>query len=102
MRGRGTAIAVLVLLASLLAVPVLAQEAALESEPQPAPEAEGDESDASSSLPEPKSIEELIDFVQRGYSEERDENRAREARFQRAKDEQAQLLEQALATLVRE
>ncbi len=102
MRGRGTAIAVWMLFASLIAVPVLAQEASHAGEPQPAPEAEGDAAGASSSLPEAKSIEELIDFVQRGYSEERDENRAREARFQRAKDEQAQLLEQALATLVRE
>ena len=69
--------------------------------------ASGESSEASSAspplpLPEPKSIEELVDFVKRGYSEEREANRAREERFEKAKEEQERLLEEALATLARE
>jgi biopolymer transport protein ExbB len=51
---------------------------------------------------EPRSIDELVDFVKRGYSVEREENRAREERFRLAKDEQADLLAEARAELARE
>jgi len=57
---------------------------------------------AQSGAAEPKSIEELVDFVKRGYSEVRDENRAREERFRLAKDEQVTLLADARAALARE
>jgi len=90
----------LLLLAPVSAASQPAEEAeatATGSEAPAAPELEP--SQLPRALPEPKSIEELIDFVQRGYSEEREENRRREGRFKSAKDEQAQLLAEAMAAL---
>ncbi len=53
----------------------------------------------SSAAPPPvaRSLDELLELVKNGFSRERDENRQREARFLRAQEEQAELLEQILA-----
>ena len=66
---------------------------AQEAEPAPPPTSE---------VPEASSLDELLKKVQQGWGAERKENRAREERFKQSKAEQAKLLEQAKATLVRE
>ena len=43
--------------------------------------------------PEAKSLDELLEMVQKGFSQEREVNRQREERFQQAKEDQARLLE---------
>ncbi len=50
-----------------------------------------------SNSPTARSLEELLDLVEMGFSREREENRLREAQFVRDKDEQAALLEEILA-----
>ncbi len=44
--------------------------------------------------PQPVSLDELLDLVNKGFHREREENKAREARFVRAKEEQAELLQE--------
>ncbi len=44
--------------------------------------------------PQPVSLDELLDLVSSGFHREREENKAREARFVRAKEEQAELLQE--------
>lgn len=53
------------------------------------------------STPKPTSLGELLDLVEQGFSEERQENRQRVERFRRAKDDQVRLLEEASADLAR-
>jgi biopolymer transport protein ExbB len=53
-------------------------------------------------LPRPKSLEELLDMVRRGFEVEREEDRRRQQEFLRAKEEQAGLLAEAEATVARE
>ena len=74
---------------ALLAVPgALAQEAQPEATAaQTAPP------------PRPKSLDELLEMVNQGFQTERSENRARVERFQRNKDEQEALLNDAMAML---
>jgi biopolymer transport protein ExbB len=50
-------------------------------------------------VPDPKSLDELLDLVTKGFRVERKENREREKAFLAAKDEQQQLLDQALSKL---
>jgi biopolymer transport protein ExbB len=54
-----------------------------------------------SAAPQAKSLDELLNMVKQGFSQERQENRQREAHFQRAKTEQEGLLAEALADLSR-
>ena len=49
--------------------------------------------------PKPESLGELLDLVERGFSQERERARLREERFRREKDEQTGLLDQALRAL---
>ena len=49
--------------------------------------------------PKPKSLDELLEMVNQGFQTERSENRARVERFQRNKDEQESLLNDAMAIL---
>jgi biopolymer transport protein ExbB len=88
---------------------VRAQEEATAPEPAPAQEpAEAPEEEAAEALPpgpeppKPKSLDELLEMVRRGFEEERTENRQREEEFLRAKQDQERLLAEALATLARE
>jgi biopolymer transport protein ExbB len=46
--------------------------------------------------PEPVSLDELLDLVNTGFHREREENKARVARFMRAKEKQAELLREIL------
>jgi biopolymer transport protein ExbB len=50
-------------------------------------------------VPDPKSLDELLDLVTQGFRVERKENREREKAFLAAKDQQQLLLDEALATL---
>ncbi len=50
-------------------------------------------------VPDPKSLDELLELVTKGFRVERKENREREKQFLAAKDEQQRLLDEALATL---
>ena len=114
MRALRTGIVLAALFLAPLAVAQEASEAEAQGVPaQGAPGPEATSAPAAEPMPAPstapppllpvaKSIEELLDFVKRGYSEEREENRAREARFQQAKADQVRLLAQAEATLARE
>ena len=52
--------------------------------------------------PVARSLDELLDLVEKGYSSERDENRQREARFARAKEDQAELLDEISAEVAAE
>jgi len=52
--------------------------------------------------PQPKSLDELVEMVRRGFAAEREENRRREQEFLQAKAEQERLLAEAQATLARE
>jgi biopolymer transport protein ExbB len=55
-----------------------------------------------SAAPQARSLDELLNMVGQGFSQERQENREREAHFARAKEEQEQLLADVLASLTRE
>jgi len=52
------------------------------------------ESSVGSTRPIARSLDELVDLVEKGFGHEREENRRREARFLRAKQDQAALLEE--------
>ncbi len=52
------------------------------------------ESSVGSTRPIARSLDELVDLVEKGFGREREENRRREARFLRAKQDQAALLEE--------
>jgi biopolymer transport protein ExbB len=52
------------------------------------------ESSVGSTRPIARSLDELLDLVEKGFGREREENRQREARFLRAKQDQAALLEE--------
>ncbi len=52
------------------------------------------ESSVGSTRPIARSLDELVDLVEKGFGREREENRQREARFLRAKQDQAALLEE--------
>ncbi len=54
-------------------------------------------SQTSSAMTDVRTLDGLLDLVEKGFSRERDENRMREARFLRAKEDQAQLLAEILA-----
>ncbi|MFP8875817.1 MAG: hypothetical protein VCB99_02645, partial [Myxococcota bacterium] len=87
--------------AAAFALPVSAQqqqEAATESETASATPAEEQEPD----IPEARSLAELLELVKQGWSEERKENKAREARFRKNKAGQQQLLKDAKVILARE
>ena len=93
---------VALLLVAAWAPPTFAQQATpAESEassesaaPEPvAPEPE---------VPEARSLAELLELVKQGWTRERKENKAREARFRKNKAEQKQLLEDAKVVLARE
>jgi biopolymer transport protein ExbB len=94
----------------LLATPAaFAQEDTAEITPKKAavvvPDETAEEKDRAKALteaPQPVSLRELLDMVQTGFGRERQENRAREAAFERAKEDQDRLLQEALATLARE
>ena len=78
----------------LVAGAVHAQDAPASEEAQPADPTL--EHATPSAPPKPKSLDDLLDLVERGFSEEREKSLLREERFQRAKDQQTALLEQAL------
>jgi biopolymer transport protein ExbB len=103
MRG---ALAISWLLAIFWAAPAaLAQAAAEEAATTQQPAAEQEPIAPATDMPaapEPKSLDELLDMVRRGFEAEREENRKREAEFQRNKQDQARLLSEAQATLSRE
>ena len=52
------------------------------------------ESSVGSTRPIARSLDELMDLVEKGFGREREENRQREARFMRAKQDQTALLEE--------
>jgi biopolymer transport protein ExbB len=52
------------------------------------------ESSVGSTRPIARSLDELVDLVEKGFGREREENRQREARFLRTKQDQAALLEE--------
>ena len=83
-----------------------APEAAKPAEAEESPIPAADESVEPASLPSPppeaKSLDELLDLVETGFSREREENRLRVERFRQAKQEQERLLAQVLATAARE
>jgi biopolymer transport protein ExbB len=84
-----------------------AQQAAPAPEGGAAAAAAGAEEAAEASAPiapppQPKSLDELVEMVRTGFAAEREENRRREQEFVKAKDDQARLLAEALATLERE
>ena len=76
--------------AAVLALPVSAQEQEAAAEPEAASEAPAAEEEPD--VPEARSLDELLELVKQGWSEERKENKAREARFRRNKAEQQQLV----------
>ena len=84
------------LLTLLLAAPVArAQDTPAAEAPPEAAEASAGAAAPSAparTVPQAKSLDELLRLVREGWSEERRENREREARFRAAKDEQARLL----------
>ena len=86
--------------AAALALPVSAQEQEAAAEPEAASEAPAAEEEPD--VPEARSLDELLELVKQGWSEERKENKAREARFRRNKAEQQQLLKDAKVILARE
>jgi len=54
---------------------------------------------AAQQVPEPKSLDELLELVRTGFKAEREENLKREAAFRAARADQARLLEEAEASL---
>ncbi len=95
MRGQ---LAMLAWIVVLWAAPALAQPAGAPS--QTAEAAAAGESEAEP--PEPKSLDELLEMVRDGFEAERAENRRRMEAFRRNKENQEQLLEEALAALARD
>jgi biopolymer transport protein ExbB len=96
---RAFQLARLSLAVALLAAPAAWSQEAPPAPPEPvAPEPVAPQSEP----PKPKSLDELLDLVERGFDQERAENRRREQEFQRAKQQQARLLAEAEATLARE
>ena len=83
-----------------LAFPVSAQEQEAAAAPEAASEAPAEEEEPD--VPEARSLAELLELVKHGWSEERKENKAREARFSRNKADQQQLLKDAKVILARE
>jgi biopolymer transport protein ExbB len=83
-----------------------AERAAEPAETEESPSPAADESVEPAAPPPPppdaKSLDELLDLVEKGFSREREENRLRVERFRQAKDEQERLLAQALATAARQ
>ncbi len=82
------------LVAVVLAVTALAAQA---QEPPTASSTAADPPSASSTAahgPEPVSLDELLDLVETGFHREREANKVREARFVRAKEEQAERLQE--------
>ena len=55
-----------------------------------------------SEAPEPKSLYELLDLVEKGFQDERAQNERREIEFERAKQDRQRLVEEAVATLAGE
>ncbi len=60
------------------------------------------ESQAAGKAPAPRSLEELLDLVKTGYNRERANSKKREARFLRAKEDQARLLAEILTAVAAE
>ena len=54
-------------------------------------------SDSAVTVPKPRSLEDLLLLVQQGFETERDENREREDEFKRRRDDQHQLLAEAVS-----
>jgi biopolymer transport protein ExbB len=69
------------------------------TEVPPASEADKAKAKAAAEAPQPTSLQDLLDMVQKGFTVERKENRDREAAFKQAKADQQRLLDQALAEL---
>ena len=82
-----------------------AEELAPKKAPVVVPEETAEEKARAEALtepPKPTSLQDLLEMVQGGFAQERQENRAREEAFKRAKEDQERLLAEALATLARE
>jgi biopolymer transport protein ExbB len=93
----------LVVWASQAAAQEEAAEEKVEKPPaQAAPPVPGTAGDALPPPPEPKSLDELLELVKKGFKEESAENKRREAEFKAGRDQQEALLAQALATFSRE
>jgi biopolymer transport protein ExbB len=82
----------------LVAAALLAAPAALAQQPSEA-NAAPDVAPEVVPPPKPKSLDQLLEMVSQGFETEREENRARVERFQRDKDAQEALLDEAQATL---
>jgi biopolymer transport protein ExbB len=99
-------LAIFCLIGALWSAPAaLAQEPAAEPPPAAPPEPAAEADAPVTPLPappQPKSLDELLEMVRQGFEAERAENRRREAEFQRNKEDQQRLLNEALAVLARE
>ncbi len=79
-----------------------AKPAETEESPLPAADESVEPASPPSPPPEVKSLDELLDLVEKGFSREREENRLRVERFRQAKQDQERLLARVLATAARE
>jgi biopolymer transport protein ExbB len=91
-------------IAPLLIVLCWTSQAAAQGEPAPEPEAvsEAEPAPVQLEVPQPTSLDELLEMVRKGFNEEREGNRRREQEFLEAKEDQQRLLDETLAVLAGE
>ncbi len=98
-------LAILLLIGAQWAAPALAQQTASELQPAATPESAAEAAAPLTPLPappQPKSLDQLLEMVREGFEAERTADRLREAEFERNKEDQERLLNEALATLANE
>jgi biopolymer transport protein ExbB len=91
-------------IAPLLIALCWTSQAVAQGEPAPEPEAvsQAEPAPVELNVPQPTSLDELLEMVRKGFNEEREGNRRREQEFLAAKEDQQRLLAETLAVLAGE